>query len=177
MQVIQRTTGLLAFVALAAVAAMAAAAPGASAANAPKKAPHVTWRTADGRTVNLDDLAGHVVLVDFWASWCPPCKASFPALEAISREYRARGVEVIAVNLDERQRDADAFLDAHPHDMTVTFDPKGATAQAFGVRAMPSSFVIDRTGEVRFTHEGYTSAVDAAYRQEISALLSEGTRR
>lgn len=138
-----------------------------------KPAPDIVLRTQDGAAVRLADLKGNVVLVDFWASWCPPCKASFPALDALYREYRDRGVEVLAINLDERQRDADAFLAEHPHTLTVLFDPKGTSAAAFGVQGMPSSFVIDRDGIIRFTHQGYTGNVDTSYRQELAHLLSE----
>ena len=118
-------------------------------------------------------LQGKVLLIDFWASWCVPCKTSFPALDAIFREYRPRGLEVLAVNLDEERRHADAFLSAHPHQMTVLFDPKGAAPLAFGVKGMPTSFLIDKTGTIRFTHMGYSGNVDVRYRQEIAQLLSE----
>src|SRR5438445_7936601 len=113
-----------------------------------KRAPDVTLQTADGQPMRLADFKGKVVLVDFWASWCVPCKTSFPALDSLYREYHARGVDVLAVNLDERRRDADAFLAERPHALTVLFDPKGASAQAFGVEGMPSSFLIDRDGVI-----------------------------
>lgn len=136
-------------------------------------APDVTLQRADGEPVHLAAYKGRVLLVDFWASWCPPCKASFPALDALYREYQARGVDVLAVNLDERRRDADEFLKDHPHQMTVVFDPKGASPVAFGVKGMPSSFVIDRAGNIRFTHMGYSGNVEESYRQEIDQLLAE----
>jgi thiol-disulfide isomerase/thioredoxin len=145
-----------------------------SASAAPRRqAPDIALKTADGREVRIADLKGRVVLVDFWASWCAPCKASFPALDALYREYRERGLEVLAVNLDERRRDADAFLADRPHALTVLFDPKGASAEAFGVQGMPSSFVIDRAGAIRFTHMGYSASVVARYREELAELLSE----
>src|SRR5204862_6504758 len=97
----------------------------ASLSAASRTAPDVTLETGSGDAVRLSDFRGKVVLVDFWASWCVPCKTSFPALDALYREYRSRGVEVLAVNLDERRRDADAFLDEFPHTMSVLFDPKG----------------------------------------------------
>jgi DsbE subfamily thiol:disulfide oxidoreductase len=127
----------------------------------------------DGGSVDLASYRGKVVLVDFWASWCPPCKTSFPALDALYREYAAKGVEVLAVNLDERRRDADAFLSAHPHRMTVLFDPKGAAPVAFGVKGMPSSYILDRNGNIRFTHMGYSGNVDESYRRELVQLLAE----
>jgi thiol-disulfide isomerase/thioredoxin len=149
---------------------------GAGAAPAAKAAPAVEWRDAGGGVVRMADTKGKVVLVDFWASWCPPCKESFPALEVLQRDYRARDVRVIAVNVDERQKDADAFLAAHPHQLLVVFDPHGESPKAFKVRGMPSSFVIDRAGNIRYTHQGYTQAVDAAYRREIDTLIAETAR-
>jgi peroxiredoxin len=94
-------------------------------------------------------------------------------LDALFHEYQPRGVQVWAVNVDERRPDADRFLRAHPHTMTVLFDPMGAAPLAFGVRGMPSSFLIDRTGAIRFTHMGYTADVAAQYRRELNLLLSE----
>jgi thiol-disulfide isomerase/thioredoxin len=144
-----------------------------SAAPLETPAPSVEWRGDDGTVVRLPDAKGQVTLVDFWASWCPPCKDSFPALDLIQRDYRARGVRVIAVNVDERRKDADAFLAAHPHQMLVVFDPHGESPRAFKVRGMPSSFVIDRKGEIRYMHQGYSKDIDVAYRRELDALLVE----
>jgi thiol-disulfide isomerase/thioredoxin len=138
-----------------------------------KPAPTVHLRLADGHIVQPADYKGRVLLVDFWASWCPPCKTSFPALDALYREYRERGLEVLAVGVDERQKDADLFLAEHAHVMPVVFDPKGDSARAFAVRGMPSSIVIDRAGNIRFTHMGYSTKVLDSYRREIDLLLSE----
>ncbi|OFV91841.1 MAG: hypothetical protein A3G76_06615 [Acidobacteria bacterium RIFCSPLOWO2_12_FULL_65_11] len=146
---------------------------GSASAADPKPAPNVTLQPAQGATVRLADYRGKVVLVDFWASWCIPCKVSFPALDALYKEFNARGFEVLAVNLDERRRDADAFLAARPHAMPILFDPKGASPLAFDVKGMPSSFLIDRAGNIRFTHMGYSDTIGEKYRQEIVQLLAE----
>jgi thiol-disulfide isomerase/thioredoxin len=142
-------------------------------ASGSKPTPNVTVHTGDGMERRLADYAGKVVLIDFWASWCTPCKASFPALDAIYREYEKQGLEVLAVNVDERRRDADSFLGAHPHSFTVLFDPNGMAPAAFGVKGMPSSFLIDRSGHIRFTHMGYSGNVGLSYRHEIAQLLAE----
>ena len=156
-----------------AVAALVVLAPKWTAGAVSTHTPNVVLQQADGTPVPLAAYEGKVLLVDFWASWCVPCKTSFPALDAIYREYQPRGLEVLAVNLDEERRSADAFLSVHPHRMSVLFDPRGTAPVAFGVKGMPSSFVIDRTGTIRFTHMGYSGDVDVRYRQEITQLLSE----
>jgi cytochrome c biogenesis protein CcmG/thiol:disulfide interchange protein DsbE len=143
------------------------------AAASPTLAPNVTLQSADGSTVESSTYRGKVVLVDFWASWCLPCKTSFPALDSLYREYQPRGLEVLAVNLDERRRDADAFLRDRSHHLTVLFDPTGAAPKAFGVKGMPSSFLIDKAGNIRFSHMGYSGNVDKNYRREIAQLLAE----
>jgi len=158
------------------VVALAGIVSGGAAKTTPtsaRTAPNVTWQSAEGAPIRIANYKGRVVLVDFWASWCIPCKTSFPALDALFREYQPQGLDVLAVNLDERRKDADAFLAAHPHTMPVLFDAKGESPLAFGVKGMPTSFLIDRLGAVRFTHMGYTGNVEAAYRAEIAQLLSE----
>jgi thiol-disulfide isomerase/thioredoxin len=147
--------------------------PGLTAGAASTHRPNVVLQQADGTPVPLAAYEGKVLLVDFWASWCIPCKTSFPALDAIYREYAPKGLEVVAVNLDEQRKSADAFLAAHPHRMTVLFDPKGIAPEAFGVKGMPSSYLIDRSGAIRFTHMGYSGNVDVIYRKEIAQLLAE----
>ncbi len=171
-----RTVRALLSLAAAIAAVLIVVGPDVVAAPAPTAAPAVEWRGADGAVVRLANAKGKVVLVDFWASWCPPCKESFPALDVIQRDYRARGVDVIAVNVDERRKDADAFLAAHPHQLLVVFDPRGESPKAFKVRGMPSSFVIDRRGEIRYTHQGYSQGIERTYRRELDVLIAEPVR-
>jgi thiol-disulfide isomerase/thioredoxin len=142
-------------------------------ASSPQPLPAVSLHQADGSTVRLEDFKGKVVLVDFWASWCVPCRASFPALDALYQRDRPRGLEVFAVNVDEQRKAADAFLAGRPHVMPVLFDPKGESAQAFNIRGMPSSVLIDRTSHIRFTHMGYSTTVFDSYQREIDLLLAE----
>jgi len=159
-------TGLLA-------APWAPAAKAARSAVDPTPAPQIEVQTRDGKRVRLADFRGQVVLVDFWASWCGPCKTSFPALDALYRELHPRGLAVLAVNVDERRDDAEEFLRSRSPQMLIAFDPKGRAPEAFGVDAMPSSYLIDRQGRIRFVHTGFPSGTAAAYRREIEVLLAE----
>jgi len=136
----------------------------------------VELRDASGRRLRLADFKGKIVLVDLWASWCADCRISFPALDALSREYRPRGVEIVAVNLDQRHKDAAAFLALQPHEMLVVFDPRARVLEAFGAAGIPSSYLIDRQGTVRYRHSGYTARTEAQYRQQLDLLLAEPAR-
>jgi cytochrome c biogenesis protein CcmG/thiol:disulfide interchange protein DsbE len=138
-----------------------------------RTAPSVRLRAIDGSTVELKNLNGKVLLVDFWASWCLPCKAVFPKLNALHDEFKRKDVEVVAINVDEKRRDADAFLAATPHTLRVLLDPRMAAADAFRVRQIPTAFVIDRSGTIRYTHEGYSVEALDTFRTEVAALLAE----
>jgi thiol-disulfide isomerase/thioredoxin len=161
-----RTTASLIFAALLAAGVALDAAGAVS-------APNITIVDGGGKSVRLSDLAGQVVLIDFWASWCIPCRTSFLALDALQRELGPKGLVVIALNVDEQRKNADAFLADRPHVMRVAFDPKGQAARAFDLQAMPSAVVIDRSGRIRYTHMGYTDKTVAQYRAEILELLGE----
>ena len=105
--------------------------------------------------VTLAGLKGKVVYVDFWASWCGPCKQSFPFMNELLTKYRAQGLEIVAVNLDAKRGDADKFLAEVPAQFTVAFDAKGDSARRFEVKSMPSSYLIGRDGKVVVTHKGF----------------------
>jgi peroxiredoxin len=136
-------------------------------------APSVEMRNAKGARVRLADFRGKVVLVKLWASWCPDCQAAFPRLDALQREFRSRGVEVIAVSVDESKKDAERFLETRPHQLNVMFDPRARVLDAFGALGVPTSYLIDRRGIIRYSHEGYDAATEAAYRRELETLLAE----
>lgn len=148
-----------------------------SAAGTPAAAPRMELSDRDGRTVRLGDLLGRVVVVDFWASWCEPCKRSFPDLDALYAELHDRGLEVLAVSVDEKRSEADAFLASRPHRLTVLFDPPAKAAEAFGVEGMPTTVVVDRRGLVRARHEGYSPKVARAIRERVLELLAEPAAR
>jgi cytochrome c biogenesis protein CcmG, thiol:disulfide interchange protein DsbE len=134
------------------------------------------WSTlglAEEGKLNLDTLRGRVVYLDFWASWCAPCRQSFPWMQQMQQQYRADGFEVIAVNLDQYRADADRFLRTYPTQLRLVFDSEGALATRFDVQGMPMSLLIDRHGATRFTHIGFLPKDRAVYESEIRALVSE----
>jgi thiol-disulfide isomerase/thioredoxin len=106
-------------------------------------------------TVALDSLRGSVVLLDFWASWCGPCQKSFPWLGSMQARYGAKGLRIVAVNLDKSRGSALEFLEKHPASFTVAFDPSGKTARAFRVAGMPTSVLIGPDGGILYTHPGF----------------------
>lgn len=133
--------------------------------------PLLAAETSD--VLSLDSLRGKVVYLDFWASWCGPCRLSFPQLESLRQELGPRGFEVLAVNVDEFAPDALRFLE----DLSVSYplvrDGSGETPALYGILGMPTGFLIDRAGTVRLIHQGYRKSDGAALREEIIALLGE----
>ena len=123
--------------------------------------------------VALSGLRGSVVYVDFWASWCVPCRLSMPALDALYQKNRARGFAVVGVNKDVAAADARRFLAKVPVTFTLVSDGQDAAARAFDVKAMPSGYLIDRKGIVRTVHRGFTTETAEALAREIDALLRE----
>ena len=133
-----------------------------------------TTSAANGpQPLDLDALRGRVVYVDFWASWCVPCRQSFPWMQTLQTTYGPQGFTIVAVNLDHERVDADAFLRKFKHDFDVRFDPQGVLAEKFNVQGMPSSRIIDRQGHVRFTHVGFRPGDAESYAGQIRQLLAE----
>jgi thiol-disulfide isomerase/thioredoxin len=123
--------------------------------------------------VSFADAKGSVVYVDFWASWCAPCRQSMPVLQSMQQRYGARGFRVIGVNKDVSAADAHRFLRTVPVGFTLVQDPGDALAHAFDVKAMPSGYLADRHGVIRFVHRGFTADSEAALEREILSLLDE----
>jgi len=136
------------------------------------KAPHFALPTAHGM-VDSDSLRGRIVYVDFWASWCDPCRRSFPWMADLHRRLGPHGLTIVAINLDKDRAAAETFLAAHPAPFTVAFDPAGRTAEAFQVPAMPTSFVLNRSGEILHAQAGFDPAKTAA----LDTLLKEACSR
>ena len=115
---------------------------------------------------------GKVIYLDFWASWCGPCRKSFPWMNNIQEKYQQQGLVIISVNVDNNKALADKFLAEIPANFTVFYDPKGKVARQFKLKGMPSSYIIDRSGKVISTHVGFSQSKKTKYEQELIALLN-----
>lgn len=124
-------------------------------------------------SLSLSQLRGKVVYLDFWASWCGPCRVSFPILEQLRNELGPQGFEVYAINVDEVEADALGFLAEVPVSYPVVRDGSGATPQTWGILGMPTGYLIDREGVVRNIHQGFKKSDGAVLRAEIVELLGE----
>ena len=129
-------------------------------------------RSLDGRPVSLRDYRGKVVLVNFWASWCPPCVHEIPSMVALKRALAGKPFEILAVNLAEDAATVRAFLQQHPVNFPVLLDPEGRVIKAGRVFAYPSSYLIDRAGRIRFAAFGALDWNAPQVRQQIEALLA-----
>ncbi len=138
------------------------------------QAPDFTLQTLRGETVHLADLRGKVVLLNFWATWCVPCRTEMPAIEALYQRYKDRGFDVLAVNMDKSSA---AGVEAFVKETGVTFrtvlDSSWTTARAYGVRGLPTSYFIDRTGNVVVRVMGERNWMDGASQTEVEGLLQD----
>lgn len=119
----------------------------------------------------LSQLQGKVVYVDFWASWCGPCKRSFPKLEALRAKYKDKGFEVVAINMDENVEDAHDFLKQFAVSFPIVRDPSGAVAEQYQVKGMPTGYVIDQSGRVNYIAEGFDPEDEKAIEEMVDALI------
>jgi cytochrome c biogenesis protein CcmG/thiol:disulfide interchange protein DsbE len=132
---------------------------------------------ANAAVPELAEYRGHVVWLDFWASWCGPCRQSFPWMQSMQQRYASQGLIVVAVNLDHQQRDADHFLAGFAHDFTVRFDSAAALASSMNVKTMPTSFLLDSSGNIVASHVGFKQRDEKRYEQEMEQLLMQSLQR
>ena len=139
-----------------------------------KAAPDFILSSLDGKAVSLDKFKGTVVFLDFWASWCPPCKKEMPEIVTLAKKFNASGLSVVAVSVDKKKEHATAFMSTVPGAtgaLTVLHDPEASAVSAYMAQAMPTSFIIDRSGVIRFVHFGYREDDPVEWVKEIESLL------
>jgi cytochrome c biogenesis protein CcmG, thiol:disulfide interchange protein DsbE len=137
-------------------------------------APAFSVMAQDKGQISLSQFKGKVVYLDFWASWCGPCRKSFPWMNAMQSKYGAQGLQVVGINLDEKSEDGLHFLKETPAQFTVGFDSKGITPGLYGVKGMPSSLLIGRDGKVILEHSGFNDADRAELEKKILAAMEAG---
>ncbi len=112
-------------------------------------APDFTLQTLDGRSMTLSDLRGRAVLINFWATWCPPCRLEMPAIQQVHNQYRDQGFEILAVNLQEQNAQVSAFAEEMDLTFPILFDRDGSVTNTYLVRSLPTTFFVDRSGVIQ----------------------------
>lgn len=143
------------------------------AANTKGPAPDFTLASKEGGNVRLQEQLGNVVLINFWASWCGPCREELPYLEELQQEYADLGFTILAVNVDEDPSKADILLNDIAVSFPVLFDVNDDVSKLYDVQAMPTTVIVDRDGNQRLVHYGYKSGDEEKYKQAVRALLRE----
>ena len=144
---------------------------GAAQAGTPKEGDAFPDLSKFGLEGALPDIQGKIVLVDFFASWCDPCKESFPVMEELKQKYGDKGFVIVAVNMDKKKEDMEDFLKKHPVTFTIVRDASAKLAKEVQIPTMPSSFLLDKTGKVHAFHRGYKSDTKKKYVEQIESLL------
>ena len=142
-------------------------------AEAGEPAPGFSLPGNNAQTVSLAALRGKVVYLDFWASWCQPCRQSFPWMNSMLKRHADKGLVIVAVNVDKSRELSDRFLKDMPAQFTIAYDPEGKVASAYKVKGMPSSYLIDRQGRLHSSHVGFRSENTAAMESAITSLLQQ----
>ncbi len=150
---------------------LTAGSAGAAAVSGP--APDFTLKSRDGSNIKLSELRGQVVMVNFWASWCGPCRQEMPLLDQLYQRYQPMGFTLLGVNVEEDSAAADRVLKEIPVTFPILYDSKNSVSESYQVRAMPSTVLIDRDGNIRYLHKGYQPGYEEDYQQQIRQLVRE----
>lgn len=138
-----------------------------------KVAPDFTLKSQSGENLRLSELRGEVVMINFWASWCGPCRQEMPLLDELYAEYQPMGFTILGVNVEEDSSKAKALLDEVPVSFPVLFDTQSQVSKLYDVIAMPSTVLVDRDGNVRYLHHGYKPGYEQTYQEQVRALIRE----
>src|SRR5262245_28515817 len=145
----------------------------AAALDSGERMPEIGIKDLSGNAVSLASLKGKVVIVDFWATWCGPCKESMPVLEKLHKKYGSQGLVVVGVSVDEEAANVGPFIKKMKVSFPIVHDASHKVADRFKPPKMPSSYVIDRKGIVRHVHEGFHAKDSAAFESQVKALLGQ----
>jgi peroxiredoxin len=137
------------------------------------KAPDFTLKSRSGKNMRLSDFRGQVVMINFWASWCGPCRQEMPLLEGLYKRYRKLGFSIIGVNVDTDSTKANNYLKDVRVTFPILYDSANAVSKSFNVNAMPTTVILDRNGNMRFLHQGYKPGYERKYKKEVKQLIRE----
>jgi peroxiredoxin len=155
----------------AAITLMLAVSAMASATDGP--APDFSLPDKSGTTLSLSAFSGQVVLLNFWASWCGPCREEMPLLDALQQRYESLGFTMLGINVEEDSSAADRFLQSTPVSFPILYDRENSVSKLYDVIAMPSTVLIGRDGRVRYVHHGYEPGYENDYQNQIRELVKE----
>lgn len=136
-------------------------------------APDFTLPSQTGSNVRLSELKGNVILLNFWASWCGPCRLEMPLLDKLHKKYKGIGFSVIGVNVEESNTQALAFLQDNKVSFPILWDFNNSVTKQYKVQAMPTTVMIDRDGQIRYIHKGFTEGDQRIYKKVIKKLVRE----
>lgn len=136
-------------------------------------APDFTLKSLAGDNLKLSEMRGEVVMLNFWASWCGPCRQEMPILEKIYQKYRPLGFTLLGVNVEEDSEEAKRYLKDVEVNFPILFDNRNQVSQLYHIIAMPSTILIDRDGQLRYLHQGYQPGVEQQYIDHVKSLLRE----
>jgi peroxiredoxin len=143
----------------------------ASAIKIKQVAPDFTLASNKGANIRLKDLRGKVVMINFWATWCAPCRKELPLLNNLYNKYKSKGFVLLGVNIDDKSDLAKKMISELKIDFPVLFDSKQSTSETYDLQAMPSTFILDKNGVIRFSHYGYKSGYEVKYERDVKSLL------
>ncbi|MBL4908520.1 MAG: TlpA family protein disulfide reductase [Alteromonadaceae bacterium] len=138
-----------------------------------EKAPDFTLKNMAGKNLNLVEQRGNIILINFWASWCAPCRKEMPALQTLHEKYQDLGFSVWGVNVEQENQAGKKFLADLKLTFPIFFDAKNTLSATYQVAAMPTSVIVDRNGVVRFIFRGYKSGYEKKYAKAIKQLIRE----
>lgn len=136
-------------------------------------APDFTLKNQTGENIQLSDFKGQIVILNFWAGWCTPCRKQMSVLNEIHQKYQASGITVLGINTDPKLKHAVEFLKQTSVDYPILLDPESSVPKSYAMFAMPSTVILDRNGKVGFLNVGYKDGDEAIYRENIENLLRE----
>jgi peroxiredoxin len=141
--------------------------------DSPEMAPDFTLKSLDGPNLRLAELRGQVVLINFWASWCGPCRQEMPILDRLHKRYADTGFAVLGVNVEGDEKPARELLSKTAVSFPVLIDENQLVSEMYDLQAMPSTVVVDRDGMVRYVHRGYKPGDEAKYVEVVQQLIGE----